>query len=144
MQESISIYEMIRAVRSLSVELFKERFKQKWYENIPAFHSSELQFENDFQSIIFDQRPAVWLLQLPEKELFDEKIWQLSDVHWFLKFDKNDQHEWSGQQFEEWITELNQRLCSEDGNDDVFFIYSSGSDAFAKKWITEFENRLTL
>jgi hypothetical protein len=142
MQESMSTLEMIRAARGASIELFKARFKQKWFRNIPVFCWSELQLENNFKAVIFEQRPAVWLLQLSANELFDEKIWQQSDIQWFLKFGENDQHEWSEQRFEEQITELNERLLAEGENHDVFLIYSGGSDAFAKKWITQFENKL--
>jgi hypothetical protein len=144
MPESMSTLEIIRAARRASVELFKARFKQKWYENLPVFSRSELQLENNFQALIFEQRPAVWLTQLPDNEIFDERIWQQSDVRWLLKFDKNDQQEWSDQFFEEWIAALNERLRSEDGNLDFFLIYSGGADDFAKKWITQFENKLTL
>ena len=87
MEKNKSIEELIRSARVETTNEFKERFKQKWFNGLPAFRWSELQLTQELKATIYTENPTVWLLRLPQNERFDDKVWDVIDVSRILSFD---------------------------------------------------------
>jgi len=148
MEKNKSIEELIRSARSETTEEFKSRFKQKWYEGLPAFRWSELQLAQELKATIYTENPTVWLMHLPTDEVFDDKIWDVKDVskilsYDYLEIDHDDLNDES--LFNLW---LEQNISNGIGmlnfpKDDCVIVYTGGTSPYAKQWLSHFENKLT-
>ncbi len=148
MEKNKSIEELIRSARSETTEEFKSRFKQKWYEGLPAFRWSELQLTQDLKATIYTENPTVWLMHLPTEEVFDDKVWDVKDVSKILSFDyleigRDDLADedifslWLEQNISNGIGMLNFP------KDDCIIVYTGGTSLYSKEWLAHFENELT-
>lgn len=149
MEKNKSIEELIRSARSESTEEFKSRFKQKWFEGLPAFRWSELQLTQDLKATIYTENPTVWLLHLPTDEVFNDKVWDVEDVSKILSFDYLERgHDDLNDEdlFSLW---LEQNISTGIGmlnfpKEDCVIVYTGGTGPYAKDWIAHFENELII
>ena len=147
MEKNKSIEELIRSARVETTDSFKERFKQKWFDGLPAFRWSELQMTQDLKATIYTENPSVWLLHLPSNELFDDKHWGIEDVRKILSFDYlENNHDAAADEelFNLWLVE---NIATGIGmlnfpKDECVIAYTGGTGPYAKEWITHFENKL--
>jgi hypothetical protein len=148
MEKKISIEALIRSARSETTEEFKSRFKQKWYDGLPAFRWSELQLTRELKATIYTENPTVWLMHLPTEEVFNDKVWGVADVTKILSFDYlergHDQLN-DDELFNLWLEE---NILSGIGmlnfpKEDCVIVYTGGTGPYAKEWVAHFENELT-
>lgn len=147
MEKNKSIEELIRSARIETTKDFKNRFKQKWFQGLPAFRWSELQMTQDLKATIYTENPTVWMLHLPADERFDDKIWDIEDVRKILSFDylENDHDAASDDElFNMWLSE---NIATGVGmlnfpKEECVIAYTGGTGPFAKEWLIHFENKL--
>lgn len=147
MEKNKSIEELIRSARTATTDEFKERFKQKWFEGLPAFRWTELQMSQDLKATIYTENPTVWLLHLGADEQFDDKLWDIEDVRKILSFDylENNHDAASDEElFNLWLTE---NISTGIGllnfpKDECVIAYTGGTGPYAKDWLRHFENKL--
>ena len=147
MEKNKSIEELIRSARSETTEEFKSRFKQKWFEGLPAFRWSELQLTQDLKATIYTENPTVWLLHLPSNETFDDKVWDITDVSKILSFDYLEKGHDALDDEELFNLWLSENISTGIGmlnfpKDEYVIVYTGGTGPFAKEWIGHFENKL--
>lgn len=148
MEKKISIEALIRSARSETTEEFKSRFKQKWYDGLPAFRWSELQLTQELKATIYTENPTVWLMHLPISEVFDDKVWDVADVTKILSFDYLERgHDQLSDDdlFNLWLEE---NIATGIGmlnfpKEDCVIVYTGGTGPHAKEWVAHFENKLT-
>lgn len=147
MEKNKSIEELIRSARTATTDEFKERFKQKWFEGLPAFRWSELQMSQDLKATVYTENPTVWLLHLGADERFDDKMWDIEDVRKILSFDylENDHDALEDDDlFDLWLSE---NISTGIGmlnfpKDECVIAYTGGTGPYAQEWIRHFENKL--
>ncbi len=147
MEKGKSIDELIRSARSETKTAFKERFRQKWFGDIPAFRWSELHLTRDLKATIYTENPTVWLLRLEEDECLDDKQWDLKDVRSVIAYDYLENGHESTEDdtlFQTWLREdINSGIeLLQITNEESIMVYTGGTGPYAKNWLAMFEKQL--
>lgn len=147
MEKGKSIDELIRSARSEATTAFKERFRQKWFGDIPAFRWSELQLTQDLKATIYTENPTVWLLRLKEDERFEDKQWDVEDVRAVIAYDYLENgHEATADEtlFQTWLKEdiASGIELMQTPNEETVMVYTGGTGPYAKDWLAMFEKQL--
>ncbi|PKR79838.1 hypothetical protein CW751_12840 [Brumimicrobium salinarum] len=136
----------LQEAKSSQIADFQNRFKQKWFKNIPCFHWKELTLSDGLKSVMLNGHPSVWLLTYDAKIAFEDITWDESKVKNFLFFDwlyrelpaieEAKKEAWYQYNISQGLGMLNFL------NNDVVLCYHEGEESFAKEWKTHFESFL--
>ncbi|MDX1652824.1 MAG: hypothetical protein R3277_10055 [Brumimicrobium sp.] len=147
MENKLSIEDQIRSARENTLQVFKDRFRQKWLLGMPVFHWSELQLSESLKKGIYTSNPTIWILNNADKPNFDEVVWKEEDVERIISFDhiENAEIHPHDETFAIWLREdieCGLGLVNETDNQDLILVYSAGTGEMSEYWSKAFNARI--